>query len=175
MVGIRYPVQNSKIMIRVTVLLFFLFLLPGCLIDNQDHSKCAPSLYSHSKIPVDFYGEVVLLPFSERNQKIFTEEDILLTDSTSFEDGVVRIGKLWENRTFYYKIHPSLPNKERVYEALDHWKNHLGDLILIVETTEDNQSPNYVEFIESEGCWSNVGMRGGRQEIGLESNCKTLS
>jgi hypothetical protein len=79
----------------------------------------------------------------------------------------------WPNATIPYDIDPALPNKQRVTDAIAHWQAHT--CIRFVERTSANQSqyPDYVHFIPSDGCWSYVGRRGGRQDLGLSGGCLT--
>jgi Astacin (Peptidase family M12A) len=158
---------------KIVNYIIILIFLPGCLIDNQDHSLCAPKKDSFEVVDIDFYGEVTPLRFEKRNEKIFTEDDILLSENEKNFEGVIRVGNLWDNNTIFYKIHPDLPEKDRVYDAIFHWKEKVGDLISFTEVNDQSMPENYVEFISSEGCWSKVGMSGGRQEIGLDFNCET--
>lgn len=81
----------------------------------------------------------------------------------------------WPNALMPYAIDPNLPNPQRVRDAIAHWEQNTR--MRFVERTAANagQYPNYVYFTPASGCWSNVGMRGGRQDIGLASGCSTGS
>lgn len=74
----------------------------------------------------------------------------------------------WTNCTIPYEIDPNLGNQARVTDALQHWRDNTG-LNLVERTTE----ANWVYFTDAGGCWSYVGMRGGRQEISVGSGCST--
>jgi hypothetical protein len=77
----------------------------------------------------------------------------------------------WPGALMPYTINASLPNQQRVRDAVQHWQQNTN--MRFVERTAGNASqyPNFVEVIPSDGCWSQVGMRGGRQEIGLADGC----
>ena len=77
----------------------------------------------------------------------------------------------WPLGVVPYEIHPSLPNQQRVHDAIDEIEKHTS--IRFVERTTANQSrfSNYIHFFEGDGCWSSVGMRGGRQRISLAAGC----
>ncbi len=79
----------------------------------------------------------------------------------------------WPNALMPYTIDSGLPNNSRVTDAIAHWTQNTK--MRFVERTGSNagQYPNYVRFISSSGCWSEVGMKGGRQDIGLASGCST--
>jgi hypothetical protein len=81
----------------------------------------------------------------------------------------------WPRGIVPYEIHSSLPNQSRVTDAINHWHQHTR--IRFVRRTSANASryPNYVRIIPSSGCWSYVGMRGGRQDLGLANGCGTGS
>lgn len=81
----------------------------------------------------------------------------------------------WPRCLVPYTIDPNLPNKDRVTKAIAHW--HQKTRIRFVQRTTKNASryPNYVNFRPANGCWSYVGMRGGKQDIGLARGCGTGS
>ena len=74
----------------------------------------------------------------------------------------------WTNCTVPYEIDPNLPNQARVTDAIAHWVAKTG-LNFVVRTTE----ANWVYFTDDGGCWSYVGMRGGRQTISVSAGCST--
>ena len=78
---------------------------------------------------------------------------------------------LWPDGLLPYTIDPNMPNQERIHNAIEHWEEHTR--IRFVERTSSNanQYPNYVNFKSSFGCWSYVGLRGGKQDIGLAAGC----
>ncbi|MFE5889582.1 Dot/Icm T4SS effector Zinc-dependent metalloprotease LegP [Streptomyces sp. NPDC056462] len=79
----------------------------------------------------------------------------------------------WPNATVPFEIDPSLPNRERVTDAIAHW--HSRTRMRFVERTSANaaQFPDFVRFVPGKGCSSHVGRRGGQQNITLGSNCST--
>jgi len=96
-------------------------------------------------------------------------------DPEGVSHGVVVTGqdKRWPNATMPYEIDPGLPsvNVQRVNDAIAHWEANTP--INFVQRTSANASqyPNYVYFKPATGCWSYVGMQGGRQDIGLATGC----
>jgi astacin len=99
------------------------------------------------------------------------EGDIVLDLLPEKEEGVEKAciitGHRWENGIIPYIIDNNLTNQQRVTDAIDHWEEHT--IMRFVERTSENASkyPNYICFIPSTGCWSFIGRRGGRQNIGL--------
>lgn len=61
--------------------------------------------------------------------------------------------------------------RARVLQAIAHWEANTN--IRFVERTAANQAsfPNWVSFEALDGCWSQVGMRGGKQVISLGTGC----
>lgn len=98
-----------------------------------------------------------------------------LEDSSVIARGVVLTGEQyrWPNALVPYDIDPNLSNQSRVANAIAHWEANTN--IRFVRRTSSNASqyPNYVHFKPASGCWSYVGMRGGKQDIGLAGGCST--
>jgi hypothetical protein len=61
--------------------------------------------------------------------------------------------------------------RDTVHRAIEHWEANTN--IRFVERTAANgsQFPNWVAFEAQDGCWSSVGMQGGRQVISLGAGC----
>ena len=66
------------------------------------------------------------------------------------------------------------PLRNVVNQAIAHYAANTR--IRFVERTAANaaQYPNYVSFEQQDGCWSNVGMQGGKQVISLGAGCETM-
>lgn len=79
----------------------------------------------------------------------------------------------WPNGIVPYEIDPNLPNQKRISDAIAHWEEKTS--IRFVRRTNSNASqyPNYIYFKPSTGCWSLIGMQGGKQDIGLAGGCGT--
>lgn len=77
----------------------------------------------------------------------------------------------WPNGIVPYTIQASLPNQARITNAIAEIQGNTS--IKFVKRTNANASdfPNYIEFFAGSGCWSYVGMRGGKQQISLSSGC----
>ena len=130
----------------------------------------------------DSTGSTMALQYVEVEGMAVVEGDIVLgtieeVDSTtqrSREAGVARAVAItgvqfrWTNCKVPYEIDPALPNQARVTDALQHWRDNTS-LSFVERTTESN----WVYFTDDNGCWSYVGMRGGRQTISIGSGCST--
>ena len=81
----------------------------------------------------------------------------------------------WPNATMPYSVDGSLTNQARVTDAIAHWRANTHMEFVLRTAANAAQHPNYVHFIPSDGCWSHVGMQGGKQEIGLAAGCGTGS
>lgn len=75
----------------------------------------------------------------------------------------------WPGGLIPFTVVPELRN--RVNAAIAHWTANTR--IRFVERTAANEAQfqNFVAFTVQDGCWSQVGMRGGRQEISLAAGC----
>lgn len=77
----------------------------------------------------------------------------------------------WTNGTVPYEIDPNLSNQGRVTDAIAHWQANTSIRFVQRNGSNANQYPNYIYFRPADGCWSHVGMQGGKQEIGLADGC----
>ena len=128
-----------------------------------------------------FEGCIVLGTVSQMEQSAQALRSAVSSDAGALSDaevvhgvGITGSQYRWPNATMPYSIDPSLPNQARVTNAIAHWRANTK--MQFVERTAANAAahPNFVHFIPSDGCWSQVGMQGnGRQDIGLASGCGT--
>ena len=81
---------------------------------------------------------------------------------------VGRTSAYWTDNTVYYEIDGSLPDKDRVYDAISHWEANTN-----LEFVKRSGQANYIYFTPGSGCSSYVGMIGGKQNITLASACST--
>jgi hypothetical protein len=105
------------------------------------------------------------------------EGDIVLNLNTitTSGSGINRQSQLWTNGLIPYEIASNFPAQYRIFDAIKHWEEKTS--LRFVERTADNarQYPNYIYFQPANGCWSYVGMQGGKQPIGLALGCSTGS
>ncbi|MEC3621410.1 M12 family metallopeptidase [Bacillus subtilis] len=108
------------------------------------------------------------------------EGDIVLGTSAEMETqfknkgvGITGDQFRWPNGIIPFNIDQSLPNQQRVTDAIAHWENRT--FIRFVPRTNPTQQPNFVHFRSSSACRSWVGMQGGQQDIELANGCSTGS
>lgn len=79
----------------------------------------------------------------------------------------------WKNCTIPFTIDAALPNKNRVTDAIAHWKAKTN--YKFVERTAANaaQFPDFVTYRAGGGCSSQVGRQGGQQFVTLGDGCTT--
>ncbi len=105
-------------------------------------------------------GDIVVEVISQQSGPIVVTNSATIASSTA----------VWPGGVIPYTIDPSLPNQSRVTNAIAHWMSRTN--VALVPRT--NQT-NYIEFIPASGCWSSIGRRGGKQQIGLATGCGTGS
>jgi len=76
----------------------------------------------------------------------------------------------WPNGVIPYVIDPGLSDPQRVTEAIAHWM-HLTPLRFVAREEDNPLHENYISFEEQDGCWSQVGMQGGKQVVSLGPTC----
>lgn len=74
----------------------------------------------------------------------------------------------WPGGRIPFEIDPALPNQQRVTDAIAHW--HANTSIRFVPRAGE---ADFVRFVSGGGCSSNVGRRGGQQNVTLGPNCTT--
>lgn len=118
-----------------------------------------------------FEGCIVLGPAEQMEA---TESQLDDAESYNPEGVVITLTRYrWPNGVVSFEIAPNLPAQDRVHDAIAHWEAETK--IQFVPRTSANASkcPNYLYFIPTKGCWSYVGMKGGRQKVGLSEDCTT--
>jgi astacin len=117
------------------------------------------------------------MPFSKNPTKIevdvvgknmFFEGDIAVVETPKAKAlGIKGDNYRWTNAVVPYKIEQGHPRKELILQAIEHI-NTKTNVCVIPQSTE----VNYVEFVNQDnGCWSYVGMIGGKQLINVSVNC----
>lgn len=113
-----------------------------------------------------FEGDIVLGSVAEME----TIKQQVENPPPDVESAVVITGSQfrWPDGVIIFRIDASLPNQQRVTDAIAHWQANTN-LRFRQRTTESN----FVTFVPGGGCSSQVGMRGGEQVITLGSGCST--
>ncbi len=130
--------------------------------------------FAGKKLPIEqiegkfVYQGDIFLP--EENVSKSPVELILKSgeDLNSINKSTGRTEFFWPDNTVYYDIDPSLPNQQRVTDAISHWESNTA-----VKFLKRTSESNYVYFTPGGGCSSYVGMVGGRQPITLADGCST--
>jgi astacin len=88
-------------------------------------------------------------------------------------EGVVLPGSQfrWPGGVVPYDIDPGMPDQQRVHDAIAHWEANTVIRFVLRTAANAASHPNYVHFIHGQGCYSQVGMRGGKQDISMGTGC----
>ena len=143
------------------------FSYPGTVSDIY-YGGQAMTVEKYNNDTYVFEGDIILpkdLVSSEYSPNIYEKGE---TPAANKSVGKTRLR--WTKSTVYYAIDPTLPNQDRVFDAIKHWEDNTN--LKFVERTFQK---NYIYFEPGSGCSSYVGMQGGRQEITLASGCSTGS
>lgn len=88
--------------------------------------------------------------------------------------GVSSWESLWPNGVIPFAIDSTIPNPERITDAISHWNGVMGGTVALVPRTSE---PNYVQFVNAADagrCSSYVGMaRIGAQSLWVGGYCST--
>lgn len=88
--------------------------------------------------------------------------------------GITGVRYRWPDRKIPFSIDQSLPNKNRVTDAIRHWEEKTNGAFKFVQRGSDSsiRHRNYISFEDQGGCFSAVGMQStGKQVISLGPNC----
>jgi len=94
-----------------------------------------------------FQGDMIIIPDTEKSLK-----------GAGLDNEYTK----WPYGWVYYTIADDIPDQERITDAIKHWEARTD-----IQFKERTDEENYIHFIQADGCWSYVGMRGDLQEIGV--------
>ena len=151
------------------------FLSAGCekLFDSSDNTYENENLLQAEEAFPNTSGEIVDIGYKGENltcelidgKYVFQGDMIINPDGNKrnlkgagLDDDYMK----WPYGRVYYTISDDILDPERITEAIEHWESRT-DIQFLERTDEDD----YIHFIKSGGCWSYVGMQGGRQELGV--------
>lgn len=119
------------------------------------------------------YAEVDGLAIFEGDIILGTVEEVRAMTDPRQEAVVVITGARfrWPNATIPYDIDPTLPDQQRVIDAIAHWQANTRIRFILRAAANANSFPDFVRFRAANGCSSQVGRRGGRQDINLGDGC----
>lgn len=76
----------------------------------------------------------------------------------------------WTKGLIPYEVDAALPDPKRVEDAIAHWTSKTP-FKFEKRIPNKPEHGNYIRFEAQDGCWSQVGMRGGMQVISLHEDC----
>ena len=132
-----------------------------------------------------FEGDIILGTDSEIESftKIIDSRDIAQleaapqADITEPEAAVIISGGQfrWPDGIVPFQVNAGLPANQiaAVNAAVTHWDQNTRLQFVQRNAGNASQFPDFIEFIAGTGCSSQVGRRGGRQEISLGNGCFT--
>lgn len=137
-----------------------------------------------------FEGDIILARNSQELEKLSSEPKVPGENQPTVKPivrAIVRTGDeyRWPRAEIPYTIQSTLPNQQRVWDAIKHWEERTPIRLIPRTNTNAQYYPNYVSFIryipgqdenpeEVYHCSSPVGMQGaGEQNIILSDQCTT--
>lgn len=132
-----------------------------------------PIQYSVVDDKAIFEGDIVLGLVDEIERQSALVQAGAVGDDPDIARGVVISGDQyrWPNALMPYEVDNGLPNKARVTDAIAHWEANTNMRFVLRTAGNASQYPNYVRVFKGDGCWSYVGMRGGKQDLSLATGC----
>lgn len=104
-----------------------------------------------------------------REAQIAASNVSLAAPTGASSNGVTRAVSRWPDNTLYYSIDSAMNAKAR--QAITDGMAMISTRSAIRFVARTNQS-NYVNFMAGSGCWSYVGMIGGKQDLSLGAGCE---
>lgn len=114
--------------------------------EQVDHSKCAPK-------------DLTLKTWPEQIDDM----------KFSANKGFFRPGNPWPSGVIPYEIESA--NPDIVEKAVAYWNQTSSSVKLV----RRNQEDSYINFVKEDGCWSYVGMIGGKQNLSLADGCSYVA
>jgi len=111
------------------------------------------------------YQGDIMIPANQTSKSL---QSLILDQDATPQRSTGRTSGMWPDNTVYYAIDNNLSDKNRVYDAIDHWESNTS-----LKFVQRSGQSNYIYFTPGSGCSSYVGMIGGRQNITLASACTT--
>lgn len=119
-----------------------------------------------------FEGDIVL--GTEQQMQMKTESLRAMQAGTTTEAVMITGAQYrWPNCRIPYDIDSSLPNQNRVTDAIAHWEANTRFRFVLRNASNASSYPDWVTFRPSSGCSSSVGRQGGQQFVNLGSGCST--
>ena len=140
----------------------------GVVSGNTFENK--PVTYSVIEGKAIFEGDIVIGYLEDVEQDVEQIEGVeALSDLPA--RGVVISGAQfrWPRCTIPFEINH--PNRQLIMDAINHWEQRSPIRFVERNAGNANNFPNFVVFEQQDGCWSFVGMRGGRQVISIGAGC----
>lgn len=148
---------------------------------NQDtHDAARERIFAEPDAPNAAKAEVFDPVFGRRvvtgyveGKRIIYEGDIIVAEVGETETfAMVVKGHRWPNGDVPYVIDPSLSNRGRATEAIEHWEAHTPIRFPRYDPARHRNFIRIVPGPSSGACSSQVGMRTGEQRVQLASGCQ---
>lgn len=136
--------------------------------------------YASEILMIDPSGIVRPIVYENRNGKAITEGDIILGKIASLGSVITSVGGTrWPEGIAPYKIDKDLPShtRESLEEAIKIWEATTGVRFIEINKGNEEKYPNYfyVQPQEGRSCSSEVGLKGGSQDLILSARCTTMN
>ena len=118
-----------------------------------------------------FEGDIVLGTVEQVDQET---EALKRARDDGRESAVIITGSQyrWSGGMIPYQVDAGLPNQTRVTDAIRHWQERTPIRFALRTPANAAAYPDYINFqTNGSGCNSQVGRRGGRQDINLDTGC----
>ena len=168
LISIKIHQMMKELIKKAALIVFGCIILFGCRqetvdpgTENEVITEEAFPGQSGEVVEVTLNGETVSVEVIE-GQYVFEGDMVLPPDTRGAATPLATLR--WPNSVVYYKIDELLPHPERVMSAISEFEEKTN-LVFI----ERSVQTNYIEFVSDAlgGCWSYVGMVGGKQCLGL--------
>ena len=162
-----------RLPLLIITIIFICFI--GC--KKEEAPSMTPIIKTTNRVRGEFVTFIIhgcKITCEKIDEDYFFQSDIILTKEqlTRWEGskgaGLSWLVSRWPNKVIYYTIEPGIYYPERIISAITHWE--INTEIKFIKRTNET---NYVEFISTGGdgvSYSNLGMVGGRQIIGVANN-----
>jgi astacin len=118
------------------------------------------------------FGRKIVTGYVQRGRIMYQGDIVVAELGVTTPFAMVVKGRRWPKGDVPYVIDASLPDRGRVQRAISYWQEHTP---IRFPEFDPARHRNFIRFVPAppgDACGTQVGLRGGEQQVHLESGCQ---